>query len=44
MEKFIVDFVVNHFKTKTSKKKQINNQQLDLLIQTKLSTNPLSDR
>ena len=43
MEKFIVDFVVDYFKTKTSKKKQINNQQLDTLIQNSLGTTPFSD-
>ena len=43
MEKFIVDFVVDYFKNKTSRKKQINNQDLDALLQLELGTNPFHD-
>jgi hypothetical protein len=43
MEKFITDFVVDYFKAKTSKKKQITNQQLDELIQLELGTTPFSE-
>lgn len=39
MEKFITDFVVDYFKSKTTKKKQITNQQLDNLLQSELGCN-----
>lgn len=43
MEKFITDFVVEHFKANTSKKKQITNQNLDELMQLNLGITPFSD-
>lgn len=43
MEKFIVDYLVLHFKTKTSKRKQINNQRLDSLLQSDLGLKPIGD-
>jgi hypothetical protein len=43
MEQFVVDFVVDYFKTKTTKRKQINNQQLDSLMQESLGTNAFGD-
>lgn len=43
MEKFITDFVVDYFKAKTSKKKQITNQELDELLQLQLGTTAFSD-
>jgi hypothetical protein len=43
MEKFITDFVVEHFKNNTSKKKQITNQNLDELLQLSLGVTPFSD-
>jgi len=43
MEQFIVDYVVEHFKKNTSKKRLINNQQLDLLMQTDLNTTAFHD-
>lgn len=43
MEKFITDFVVEHFKANTSKKKQITNQNLDELMQLSLGITPFSD-
>lgn len=43
MEKFIVDYLVDYFKTKTSKRKQINNQHLDALLQSELGLNPIGD-
>jgi hypothetical protein len=43
MEKFITDFVVDYFKSKTKKNKQITNQELDILLQTELNVRPLSE-
>jgi len=43
MEKFIVDYLVDYFKTKTSKRKQINNQHLDALLQADLGLNAIGD-
>lgn len=43
MEKIVTDFVVNYFKEKTSKRKQITNQKLDELLQVELGTNPMSE-
>jgi hypothetical protein len=43
MEKFVVDFVVDYFKAKTSKRKQITNQNLDALLQTELGLKPISE-
>jgi hypothetical protein len=43
MEKFITDFVVEHFKINTSKKKQITNQKLDELLQISLGITPFSE-
>jgi hypothetical protein len=43
MEKFITDFVVEHFKNNTSKKKQITNQNLDELLQLSLGVTQFSD-
>ena len=43
MEAFITDFVVNHFKHKTSRRKQITNQQLDDLLQLELGTTAFSE-
>jgi len=36
MEKFITDYVVEYFKSMTSKKKQVNNQTLDEVLQRNL--------
>ena len=43
MEKFISDFVIDYFKTKTSKRKQITNQKLDELLQMELGLNPIGE-
>ena len=43
MEKFVTDFVVENFKNKTSKKKQITNQSLDELLQLELGTKAFSE-
>ena len=43
LDSSIVDFVVEHFKAKTTKRKQITNQQLDTLLQTEMNTRPFSD-
>jgi hypothetical protein len=43
MEKIITDFVVDYFKKKTKKNKQITNQELDILLQTDLGVRPLSE-
>ena len=43
MDKLITDYVVNYFKTSTSRKKQITNQNLDELLQLELKTKAFSD-
>jgi hypothetical protein len=43
MEAFITDFVVDYFKKKTSKKKQITNVVLDELLQLELGTTAFSE-
>ena len=43
MEKFIIDYAVDYFKTSTSKKKQIKNQELDQILQIQLGITPLSE-
>jgi len=43
MERFITDFAVDYFKTKTSKAKPITNQELDFLLQKELGIRSLSD-
>lgn len=43
MESFITDFVVDYLKSKTSKKRQITNQELDELLQLQLGTTAFSE-
>jgi len=43
MEKFITDFVVDYFKRKTSKKKQITNRQLDEVLVNELGVKQFAD-
>jgi hypothetical protein len=43
MEKFITDFVVDYFKHKTSKKKQITNRELDEVLMLELGVKSFAD-
>jgi hypothetical protein len=43
MENNVLAYIVDYFKEKTSHKKQINNQEIDILLQTNMKTKPIGE-
>jgi hypothetical protein len=43
MNNIVLDFAVDYFKNKTSRRKVVKNQELDAIIQENLGTNPLHE-